>query len=175
MIKYLVLFAGLTAIAASGFAQGPIVLKDSGLKKLAVFVGTWKGENDPDSTGKSAVVAITTCQWSPNGNYLVCDQRVTNQGHTTNNLSIYSRNTDNDGYTLSLVGIPGMQPFSIPITYKDDELYYLGSYTDNSGKKIYTRTVNTFLSAASYTFKVQSSEDGEHWTTSIRGKSTKIH
>jgi hypothetical protein len=174
MKKYLFLITA-TVASVTVLAQSPVVLKDSGLRKLGVFAGTWRGENDPDSTGKSPVVAISTCQWSPNGKYLVCDQRVTNQGATTNNLSIYSRDPDKDGYTLTLVGIPGMQPFSIPITYKGDEFYYLGSYTDDKGKKVYTRTVNTFLSTTSYTFKVQSSEDGEHWTTSIQGKSTKIH
>ncbi|HEV3413290.1 MAG TPA: DUF1579 family protein [Puia sp.] len=174
MAKYLFVIVTL-AISATGLAQSPTVLKDSGLKKLAVFVGTWRGENDPDPTVKSPTFAVSTCQWSPNGKYLICDQQVTNQGSTTNNLSIYSRDPDKDAYTLTVVGIPGMQPFSIPITYQGDELYYLGSYTDNSGKKVYTRTVNTFLSPTSYTFKVQSSEDGEHWTTSIQGKSRKIH
>jgi len=162
-------------IGSSAVAQTPVVLKDSGLKKLALFVGTWKAENDPDSTGKSPVSAISSCQWSPNGNYLICDQQVTNEGTTTNNLSIYSRNSDKDAFTLTVVGVPGMEPFSIPITYKGDELYYLGSYTDNSGKKVYTRTINRFDSPSSYTFMVQSSADGEHWVTSMQGKSRKIH
>src|SRR5579872_828929 len=153
MIKCLLLSASM-AILGSTMAQTPVVLKDTGLKKLSVLVGTWRGENDPDSTGKRPVFAISSCQWSPNGNYLVCDQQVTNQGTTTNNLSIYSRNADKDGYTLTLVGVPGMDAFSIPITYKGDELYYLGSYTDDRGKKVYARTVNTFESPTSYTFKV---------------------
>jgi hypothetical protein len=173
MIKQFVLLAAL-AVSASGSAQSPAVLKENGIKRLAVFIGTWQAENDPDSSGKSATSALYTCQWSTNGNYLIADQKVTNMGTTTNNLSIYSYNPDKDGYTLSLVGIPGMEPFSIPVTYKGDELYYLGSYSDNSGKKIYTRTVNAFLSSTDYTFKVQSSEDGVHWVTSMQGKAHKI-
>jgi hypothetical protein len=159
--------------AAAG-AQGPVVLKDSGLRKLAVFVGVWRAENDPDPAGKDGVSAVSTCQWSANGKFLIADQEVTNEGTHTNNLSIYSYTPDKDSYTLTVVGVAGMQPFTIPITYKGDELFYLGSYIDNSGKKIYTRTVNTFLSATSYTFKVQSSEDGQNWTTSMQGKSTKM-
>jgi hypothetical protein len=174
MIKCLFLLAVL-AVSVSGLAQSPAVLKDSGLKKLSVFVGRWRAENDPDSMGKIPVSAVTSCQWSPNGNYLICDQQVTNQGTMSNDLSIYSRDPDKDGYTLTVVGVPGMQPFSIPITYKGDEFYYLGSYTDDNGKKVYTRTVNTFLSPSSYTFKVQSSQDGEHWMTNMQGKSRKIH
>ncbi len=161
-------------MSLSAGAQSPIFLKETGLKRLSAFVGTWKADNDPDSSGESAVSAISTIQWSANGNYLIADQKVTNQGTTTNNLSIYSYNADKDDYTLTLVGVPGMEPFTIPVTYKGDELFYLGSYTDNSGKKIYTRTVNSFLSPTTYTFKVQSSDDNEHWTTSLSGKSTRI-
>jgi hypothetical protein len=165
MKRHLLLWAALIVSAAS-FGQSPVVLKDSGLKKLAVFIGTWKAENDPDSSGAtgasggaggsggSAVSAVYTCQWSANGNYLVADQQVMVGGNTTNNLSIYNYNSKQDTYTLSLVGVPGMQPFSILVTYKGDELYYLSDYTDNSGKKMYNRTVNSFLSPNSYTFKV---------------------
>ncbi|HLX66936.1 MAG TPA: hypothetical protein VKR41_08060 [Puia sp.] len=174
MIKFLFLLTVL-APSGSGLAQSPVVLKDTGLKKLSVFVGTWRAENDPDSMGKIPVFAVSSCQWSPNGSYLICDQQVTDRGTISNDLSIYSRDPDKDGYKLTVVGVPGMQPFSIPVTYKGDEFYYLGSYTGDDGKKVYTRTVNTFLSPSSYTFKVQSSQDGEHWTTSMQGKSRKIH
>ena len=173
MIKNLLLFAALVA-SASGLAQPPVVLKESGIKKLAVFIGTWRADNDPDSSGKSDVSAVYACQWSSNGNYMIADQKVTNRGVMINNLSIYSYNADKDGYTLAVVGVPGMEPFSIPVTYKGDELYYLGSSIDNNGKTIFARTVNTFLSSTDYTFKVQSSEDGEHWTTSMQGKAHKI-
>lgn len=168
---FMVALFGMPLLAA---AQHPIILKDSGLKKLRVFIGTWKAENDPDPSGQPGVTAVSTCRWSANGNYMIADQEVTNAGKTTNNLSIYSYDPAKDEYTLTLVGIPGRDPFSIPITYKGDELYYLGSYTDDSGKKVFTRTVNSFLSASSYVFKVQTSEDGEHWVTHMQGKSTKI-
>ena len=168
------LFLIVLLLPVVAFSQRPVVLKDSELKKLGIFIGKWKAENDPDSTGKSGISATYTCQWSANGGYLIADQQVMNNGQSTNNLSIYNYNPQKDTYTLSLVGIPGMQPFSILVTYKGDELYYLSDYTDNAGKKVYTRTVNSFLSATSYTFKVQSSADGEHWVTSMQGKARKL-
>src|ERR1700760_2006295 len=137
MTRHLFLWAALI-VSAPSFGQSPVVLRDSGLKKLSVFIGTWKAVNDPDPSGGSGgggVSAVYTCQWSANGNYLVADQQVTNGGVMTNNLSIYHYNPKEDTYTLSLVGIPGMQPFSINVTYKGDELYYLSDYTDNAGKK----------------------------------------
>ena len=175
MLKHLLFPVLLVSSAAFGqmaFGQAPKVLKDSGMKKLAVFLGSWRAENSPDTNGNVNISAVYTCQWSPNGNYLIADQRVTSNGRTTNNLSIYSYDPQKDTYLLSLVGVPGMQPFSIPVTYKGDELYYLNEYMDN-GKKVYGRTVNTFFSPTSYTYKVQSSADGVVWITSMEGKAVK--
>lgn len=181
-LRSLLLLISITAFAQlTAFGQKPRVLKDSGLKKLSAFLGTWRAENDPDSTaaaggassGSSGTSAVYTCEWAVNGNFLIADQKVTRAGSTTNNLSIYSYVPEKDEYLLSLVGIPGMQPFSIRVTYKGDELYYLGDYMDN-GKKVYTRTVNTFLSPTNYTFKVQSSGDEVNWTTSFSGKAVKL-
>jgi uncharacterized membrane protein len=45
MTKCLLLIA-VVAIWGAALAQSPVVLKDTGLKKLAVFVGTWKAENE---------------------------------------------------------------------------------------------------------------------------------
>ena len=148
---------------------GPKILTDTGLHKLNVFVGTWKSQNNPDD-GTSAVYS---CKWSDNGNFLVCDQAVTSAGKKTNNLAIYSYDVENKHYNLSLVGIPGMEPFSIPVFSEGDTLSYPGEYMDN-GQKVYNRTLNIFSSPSSYQFKIQSSKDGKQWTTSMEGKSVKI-
>jgi len=66
-----------------------------------------------------------------------------------------------------------MPPFAIDIVYKGDELIYISSYNDN-GKKVYSRTLNDFVSPTYYTFKVQSSTDSLNWTTSMEGRSIKI-
>ena len=91
----------------------------------------------------------------------------------TNNLSIYSYDPQQDNYKLSIVGVPGMKPFAIGVTYKGDEFIYSSTYTDN-GKKVYNRTLNDFISPSYYTFKVQSSTDSLTWTTTMEGKSIKI-
>ena len=160
------LIAGLSLPCA---AQTPLVLKDSGLKKLGVFIGSWYAEStDPNQP----VSASYTCQWAPNGNFLIADQAVNNAGTKSNNLSIYNYNPAKDDYTLTLVGIAGMEPFTIPITYHGDTLFYHSEYSNN-GKKMYNRTLNIFLSPSSYTYLIQSSEDGEHWTTQGMGKAKK--
>ena len=89
-----------------------------------------------------------------------------------NNLSIYNYNPAKDDYTLTLVGIAGMEPFTIPISYHGDTLFYHSEYSNN-GKKMYNRTLNIFLSPSSYSYLIQSSDDGEHWKTDGMGKAGK--
>ncbi len=62
--------------------------------------------------------------WAPNGNFLIADQAVNNAGTKSNNLSIYNYNPAKDDYTLTLVGIAGMEPFTIPMSYHADTLFY---------------------------------------------------
>lgn len=73
------------------------------------------------------------------GKYLVCDQTVTRDKNESNNQDIYSYNAAKDDFKLLLVGIPGVEPFSIPVTYKGDELVY-SSNDMQDGKKVFNRT-----------------------------------
>ena len=108
------------------------------------------------------------CQWK----FFGCDQIVTNSDGKTNNLAIYSYDSL-DNYKLTLVGIPGVKPFSIPITSKGDTLIYSGENTEN-GQAIYTRTLNVFINDSKYRYIVQSSMDENQWTTSLEGIAKKI-
>jgi len=149
------------------------VLKDSGIKKLSVFTGNWHAWNT-DSADKGKIFADFTCQFSPNGQYLIADRVVTNHGAVTNVHSIYSYNKNKDDYSLTVIGVPGEQPFTVPIAYEGDSLIYYGEYTDK-GKKMYARTLDIFLSPVSYIFLVQSSENGWCWHTNSEGRATKAH
>jgi len=152
-------------------AQGK-VLKGTGLAKLGVFIGTWKAEST-DSANVGKVSSVYTCTWSPNGNFLIADQKVSNHGVSTNNLSVYNYNSSTDDYTLTLVGIPGMAPFTVPVAYSGDTLIYHTEFS-RDGKKMYNRTLNVFLSASNYKFLIQSSADGMSWHTDGEGVARKI-
>ena len=163
----------LLSTAAVCTAQSAEVLKEKGLRKLEVFAGTWKTQGDPDSSKHTPVSALTTCRWSVNGKFLVCDQLVTADGAQTDNLSIYSYNPDMDVYTLSLVGVPGMDPFALQVSYRGDTLIYSSRHAED-GKTIYDRTLNIFASPSAYIYQQQSSGDGLHWQTTASGRSIKI-
>jgi hypothetical protein len=156
--------------SATMFAQQATVLKGDGLNKLSVLIGQWKAENQPGS--KDNTSAVFACRLSENKNFLVCDQVINHEGHQTNNLSIYSYDSS-DHYKLTLVGIPGMEPFSIPAVISGDSLIYPGSHMEN-GIKVYNRTLNVFLNNSKYEFFIQSSNDNIHWTTSLSGTAAKI-
>jgi hypothetical protein len=164
-IIWFVLF--LTSFA---YGQSGKILHATGMKKLSVFLGTWKGENKPGSSNNTK--SITSCSWSLNGRYLICDQLIDQAGVRSNNLSIYSYDSLHDSYLLSLVGIPNTEPFSIPMTAHGDTLIYTGSYTDN-GKKIFTRTLNIFGSSSFYLFISQYSTDGDSWINTLEGSASK--
>jgi hypothetical protein len=149
----------------------PHPLKDSGIKKLSAFTGKWHAWNT-DSAGKGKIFAVFTCQLSPDGQYLIADRVVTINGAVTNVHSIYSYSKDKDDYSETIIGVPGMQPFTVPIAYKGDSLIYHSEYTAN-GKKMYARTLNIFLSPTSYIFLIQSSENGSYWHTDAEGRATK--
>lgn len=172
MIKLTVACLSFLLFGAAS-AQPARVLTGDGLQKLNVFLGTWKAESVVDAAHPAAVSATYTCQWSPNGRYLVADQLVNNNGKETNNLSVYSYNADKGDYTLSLVGIPGMQPFSIGVVARGDTLFYNSEFM-NGGKKVYNRTLNIFSSTESYVYKIQFSDDGVNWRTDGQGKAAKI-
>jgi len=156
--------------SASILAQKATVLKGDGLNKLSVLEGEWKAENQAGSGDSTS--AVFACHFSENKNFLVCDQMINHEGHQTNNLSIYSYDSLNH-YKLTLVGIPGMEPFSIPAITTGDSLIYPGSHLEN-GIKVYNRTLNVFLNNAKYEFFIQSSNDNIHWTTSLSGTTEKI-
>jgi hypothetical protein len=174
MKKITVLLLVLAAAGGGVYGQSARVLTGQGVKKLGVFIGTWKAESTVDAAHPEKTSATYTCQWSPNGRYLVADQLVNNNGQETNNLSIYNYNADKDTYTLSLVGIPGVEPFSIGVLARGDTLFYNSEFMDN-GKKVYSRTLNVFSSLTDYVYLIQFSEDGVSWRTNGEGKARKIN
>lgn len=154
------------------FAQQGTVLKEHGIKKLGVFWGTWKAvSTDAGDAGK--ISAVSTGSWSADGDFLVVEQAVDNHGKKANNLSIFQYNVSTDDYTLTLVGVPGMAPFTVPLAYSGDTLIFHSEWTENGMKK-YNRTLNIFSSAASYRYIIQNSTDSVRWETTGEGVAERV-
>jgi hypothetical protein len=160
--KLAVLFCSLACACLPALGQDAKVLKESGTQKLAVFLGTWRSAG----VDSEKISALFNCRWSPNGGYLIADQQITMNGATTNSLSIYNYNPETKDYTITLVGIKGMAPFTAPIVCHGDTLIYGGGAN---------RTLNIFESAERYRYVIQSSGDGgRSWKTLAEGWSRKV-
>lgn len=153
-------------------APSQFLLKDSGIKKLGIFTGAWRAWNT-DSADIGKLFANFTCQFSADGQYLIADRAVTNNGAVTHIHSVYSYSKEKDRYLMTVTGVPETRPFSIPIAYNGDSLIYYSEVFDNGNKK-FARTLDIFLSATSYIFLVQSSENGWYWHTDTEGRATKV-
>ncbi len=146
-------------------------------RKLGVFVGKWKSEANSFETGYSHVGHLTSqinCRWSPQGNFLVCEQQITdNEGQHTQ-LSIYSYNSKDGTYTISSMAGPGAQPWNGTVIISGNVWTYPGGF-QAQGKKVEIRTTNDFSHSGVEQFKSEYSDDGgAHWTTMLQGTARKI-
>jgi hypothetical protein len=141
-------------------------------KKLSVLVGKWETEGTFAATG-SKVSSTLECRWSPQGNYLVCEQRVSGSD-PHQQLTIYSYNRKQGDYSCTTFRDPGSSPGTGTVNIQGSVWTYSNSF-GTEGKKTEVRTTNIFASPGAETFKVETSDDGgEHWKTVVEGKGKKI-
>jgi hypothetical protein len=156
----------LMACSTLGTAQA-----DDPAKKLEAFVGKWESESTRLETPFSHADKITSsleCRWSPQGDFLVCEQFITDSNGKHTQLSIYSYNSKDGNYSISSLAGPGSKPWNGTITLDGKVWTYPGAFEAN-GKKIVSRTINDFSVPGKYTFKSEFSEDGgAHWTTTLQ-------
>ena len=115
------------------------------------------------------------CRWSPQGNFLICEQLITSSAGKQTELSIYSYNAKDGNYALSSFTGPGAEPGSATVIIKGSIWTYPSSFIGADGKKTQIRTTNDFSVPGTDTFKTEFSDDnGAHWTVTLQGKARKI-
>jgi len=166
----LIIFA-VGALAQSGGTD------DQATKKLGAFVGKWQSEGTFQETAIShagKVSSVIDCGWSPQGNFLICEQQITDSTGKHIQLSIFSYNSKDGNYTISSMAGPGRTPWNGTLTIEGNIWTYPGGF-ERDGKKIQIRTINDFSVPGTETFKTEFSEDGgAHWTTSLQGTAHKV-
>ncbi|HEV3316272.1 MAG TPA: hypothetical protein VG488_04855 [Candidatus Angelobacter sp.] len=180
-MKYIVCLFVMVALTCGARATGQAGAGPSDIqeatKKLGVFVGKWESTGAFSDTKFSQAHKISSsidCRWSPLGNFLMCEQSITDGTEKLIQLSIYSYNSKDGNYTISSMSGPGQQPFNGTVIIKGSLWTYPGGF-ERDGKKIEIRTTNDFSVAGTETFKTEFSEDGgAHWTTMLQGTSRKI-
>ncbi len=179
-MKHLRMLATSTLAIAVALAQNtPSGTADvaAATKKLGVFVGKWKSEGNFFETAYSHVGHVTSgihCRWSPQGNFLVCEQQIIDSSGQHIQLSIFSYNEKEGNYTISSMAGPGKQPWNGTVIINGNIWTYPGGFEVN-GKKVERRTINDFSVSGMEQFKTEFSDDGgAHWTKMLEGTARKI-
>jgi hypothetical protein len=178
----------LAAGAVSGPAVGPHpphrsivpsrqVSADSALERLGAYLGEWDGTGTMKATPYSqagTVSAKTTCEWSPNHDFFVCDQLTQTPDGPGADLSVYTYDPTSGAYVFYELSRAGGRVRQPHLSIRDSTWTYEGSFTDRNGKHVKTRTVNVWTSPTVVTYTVEYSTDGTHWVEMGAGKAVRI-
>ncbi len=145
------------------------------VKKLGYFVGTWKSEGElkenPFGMPAGKFTSTDKCEWFSGGYNIVCHYNGKGPAGATHGLGILAYNMQDKAYTYYGIDNMGMADLSKGSVEGD-------SWTFTSDMKMGDKTYHgrysmTTSSPDSYTYKYETSEDGQKWNVAMEGKSTK--
>src|SRR5215470_14573045 len=119
------------AAALGGLAQTSGTDEQAATRKLGVFVGKWQSEGTFQETAIShagKVSSVIDCGWSPQGDFLICEQQITDSTGKHIQLSIYSHNSKDGNYTISSMAGPGRTPWNGTLTIDGNIWTYPGGF-----------------------------------------------
>ena len=140
-------------------------------KPLSPFVGHWEGGGSFRATAMSEagnVTSKTDCAWSTQGHYLVCEQTLTDDKGTHQQLTIYTPSEDGGDFTYYTI-TGSAPPFTGKVKIEGNSWTYDNTF-EQDGKQTEMRTVNTF-NGEDETFKTEYRIANGEWTTMLEGKS----
>ena len=145
------------------------------VKKLAYFVGTWKSEGDmkENSFGMPAGKFPSTdkCEWFTGGWHVVCHSTGKGPMGAVHGLGILAYNTEDKVYTYSGIDSSGFTEASKGTVDGNNWVY--NADEKMGGKVFHGRYSIAVSSPDAYTFKYETSEDGQKWNLMMDGKTTK--
>ncbi len=162
---------GLTTLAA---AQMDAPKPAPEFKKLDVFAGSWTldGTIKPSSMGPGGAMTETEkCEWMEGGFYLVCHSDYKSTMGSGVGISFLGYSTDDKAYTY--------REFNSFGEFDDSRGMIDGdTWTWTSDEKMGNMTMKgkftmKMISATSYTFTFDMSQDGTKWNTIMEGKAAK--
>ena len=178
--RWLILFLSFSLMSAAMFAAGqttPLSNQDSSaLEKLDAWTGHWRARGESLATAYSHAASLsseTTCQWSINHGYMICDQMIDGPKGRMNALSIYTYSEADKAYRFYGIDQSG-QPRTPPLTIQGNVWTYGGGF-EADGKQIQIRTVNEFETPSKVDWRTEfSSDGGQHWSLMNHGTETRI-
>jgi hypothetical protein len=139
----------------------------SPVTKLGAFLGKWKTEGAFANGDK--VTSELECRWSPQGQYLICEQQVKLPSGQAHQLTVYSYSAKEGTYSYTTFQDNGAKPSSGSLEINGDAWVYNSSF-ERGGKTVQVRNTNRFPGPRTEEFTVESSDDGgATWKLMLRG------
>ena len=165
------IFAAALALAGTVL---PFRASAAPIDYLDRFTGTWQSQGVFVSTPYSAAgdaTATTTCAWSGDHLFMICQQAVTMAGKRDDDLGIYTYDEIASAYRF--YNVHTSRTTSMTITIDGNTIAYPFSFTDKD-KNVTIRTMNVWKNATMYTWRTEYSTDGgATWTLMASGTSQK--
>lgn len=159
------LVALVAIIAAVGGAPAPRRTAHD-IDALGALAGEWQS----DTVG--GVSARSSCAWTARHLALFCEQRIDGMPGLATALNVFTADSTDTGFVLYVVSRPGAVITPVSIAIRGAEWFYGGTARAGDGR--WYRTVNDFTQTDSYTWRQETSLDGEHWTSGGHGRSRRI-
>ena len=145
------------------------------VKKLGYFVGNWTSEGDmkenPFGMPAGKFTSNDKCEWFAGGYQVVCHTTGKSPMGAMHSLGILSYNGEEKMY--GYYGIDNMGMAEMSKGKQDGNTWVYTADEKMGGKTFHGRYTMDTSSPDSYTFKYETSDDGQKWTTVMEGKATK--
>ena len=169
-----IILASMLMWTAASTAQMPLPKPVPELKKLDVFVGSWRldGIMKPSSMGPGgSMTENETCQWMEGGFYLVCHSDYKSSMGNGVGLSVMGYSPDDKAFTYREFNSFG--EFDDSRGSLDGDTWTWTNEEKMDGATMKGRFTIKMTSASSYTFTFDMSQDGTKWSTVMDGKASK--
>lgn len=147
------------------------------LDALAPFRGEWEGTGETYATPYSAAGMVrvrTSCEWTRNRGFLLCDQLIHEGGRTENDLSIYTYDDSTRAYHFFGISRGVARARTPSLTIAAHTWTYASAFDDRAGRHVRIRTVNDVRDTL-ITYRTEyTTDDGAHWRLMGRGASHRV-
>jgi len=163
-------------LAIAGAAGTLAAVSAAPIDELNRFAGTWQSQGtfvDSPYQKAGTATATTTCAWSIDHAFMICQQSVLMSGTPDSDLGIYTYDPVANVYHF--YNVHESRTTSSTILVDGNTITYPFSFTDN-GKSVVIRTLNVWQNPDAYTWRTEFSIDnGTTWALMGSGKSERSH
>jgi hypothetical protein len=154
------------ALAAASVLGAQKPTPAHGAEPLGAIVGVWQ------SDATQGVSAKSSCDWTPQGNGVICDQTITTVAGVQHAMNFFTRNQRTGSFVFYVVPNPGDPLAPVPLIINGAIWTYGGLAAGPGGR--WFRTINDFSKGDDYNWRLETSDDGKSWRTTNGGRSQRI-